>query len=330
MVMLQRQIPIKIFFCLAALVVVTIFFGMRSGTACAQLTCTVSTSCAGGTVILKLSSTTNAHAEIFTQNNYSQLVCCSGVTGLGTSCSGNYGTLVKLSSTSNAHLEHGTGTNYSNSICLSAPGAVTVAYRDSNCTGYDTTVLSISSTTNAHAGTSTAHTRRVCASVAAAAPQSLSFILSDNTIGFGTLSPVAARYATGDTNGTTTEIEAHTLAANTNASAGYNITVRGGTLASSGRTIDAIGATNSGSSPGSEQFGLRITASGGVGTVEAPYAASGFAYAADATNSSTIALAATGDSATTTYSIRYVANVGQLSETGSYSTTLTYIIVANF
>lgn len=165
--------------------------------------------------------------------------------------------------------------------------------------------------------------------VSATVNQSLSFSVSDNTIGFGTLTASNARYATGDTNGDTSEQTAHNIVAATNSASGYVITVKGATLTSGLNSIDAIGASNTASSAGSEQFGVRFAASGGAGTVTAPYAASGFAYAADGSTSSQIA-SASGASANTTYSARYLANITSTTEAGSYTATLTYTGTATF
>lgn len=165
--------------------------------------------------------------------------------------------------------------------------------------------------------------------VSAVVAQTLTFSISDNSIGFGTLSSSAARHATGDETGGSSETEAHTLAVATNAASGYSTTVKGATLTSGLVTIDAIGGSNTSPSVGTEQFGLRLTASGGAGTVTAPYAASGFAYAADANTASQVA-AATTASATTTYSVRYLANISTGTEAGAYAATLTYVTTANF
>lgn len=165
--------------------------------------------------------------------------------------------------------------------------------------------------------------------ITATVSQSLTFSISDNTIGFGTLSASDDFFATGDGAGSATETEAHTLAVGTNAASGYTMTVRGATLTSGSATITAIGGTNTTSTTGTEQFGLRMTASGGSGTVSAPYAASGFAYAADATTASTVASSSTS-SATTTFSARYLANIAASTEAGSYTATLTYVTTANF
>jgi hypothetical protein len=165
-------------------------------------------------------------------------------------------------------------------------------------------------------------------SVSATVSQSITFTISDSSIGFGTLSSSAARYATGDGTGASSEGEAHTLVVGTNASNGYTLTVNGSTLTSGGDTIDAIGSTNTASSTGTEQFGIRATASGGSGAVSSPYAASGFAF--DSAAFPDEIAAATGATSNTTYSMRYLANIGSSTEAGNYSATLTYLASANF
>lgn len=165
-------------------------------------------------------------------------------------------------------------------------------------------------------------------SVSATVSESITFTISDNSIGFGTLSASAARYATGDTTGSGSETEAHTIVVGTNASNGYTLTANGSTLTSGGNTIDAIGSTNTASSVGTEQFGLRLTASGGNGTVSAPYAASGFAF--DTAAFPDEVAVSTSASANTTYSARYLANITASTEAGAYTATLTYIATANF
>lgn len=168
-------------------------------------------------------------------------------------------------------------------------------------------------------------------SVSATVAQSLTFSISDSTIGFGTLSSSAARYATGDTAGDASETEAHTLIVGTNAANGYTLTLNGSTLTCSGcsgATIDAIGSSNTASSTGTEQFGLRMTASGGSGAVTAPYAAAGFAFDTAAFPDQVASAGAA--SANTTYSVRYLANIASSTEAGSYSSTLTYTATANF
>ncbi len=163
--------------------------------------------------------------------------------------------------------------------------------------------------------------------ITATVDPSITFALSDNTIEFGTLNSAAARYAD-DVGGDAAEVQAHTLSAGTNATGGYVIYVSGPTLTSAGNTINAIGGSNTASAVGTEQFGARYTASGGTGTVSAPYAAAGFAY--DGITTPDQIASATGSTATTTYSARYIANIASDTEAGNYSTTLTYTATASF
>jgi trimeric autotransporter adhesin len=165
-------------------------------------------------------------------------------------------------------------------------------------------------------------------SVSATVDESLTFTISDNSIGFGTLSASDDFFASGDTNGSATEAEAHTLVVGTNAANGYTMTINGTTLTSGSNTITAIGSSNTASSTGTEQFGLRMTASGGSGSVTAPYAASGFAF--DTTAFPDQIASTSGASANTTYSARYLANIGSQTEAGAYTATLTYVSAANF
>ena len=298
-------------------------------TAEATLSCSVQPVCSLGEIpILKLSSTSGGHAETILGLTYSNNICCSGVTSLGILCSGNYDVVAKLSDLTNAHVEQNTQSNYATDVCLSAPsGTVNIVYQADNCTGYDTTIASMSGVTNAHIGDSTAYSTKICGKIVAA--PTLSFSISDNTIGFGNLNPSSARYATGDLTGSTSETEAHTLTVSTNATNGYTVTVQGATLTSGANTVNAIGNTNTASSAGTEQFGLRASVTSGTGSVSAPYAASGFAYSASSSTAKTVATGS-GDSSSTIYSMSYLANIAANTEAGSYATALTYIAVANF
>lgn len=161
-------------------------------------------------------------------------------------------------------------------------------------------------------------------------PQTISFSISTTTVYFGTLSPVQARFASSTGQGDTSEVEALRLEVNTNAVSGYYVTSQGATLTSSSSTISAIGGANTASTPGTEQFGMRLTASGGSGSVSSPYAASGFAYAGTATTTSIVASSIVGDNATTTYSVRMITNISSVTGPGNYTTSLTYVATASF
>lgn len=161
--------------------------------------------------------------------------------------------------------------------------------------------------------------------------QVLSFSISTSTIYFGVVSPMLTRYASStNPSGDSNQVEAHTLTVITNASSGYTITTQGATLSSGANYITAIGGTNTAPAIGIEQFGIRITASGGSGTTTSPYGASGFAWAATATTSSQVASASVGDNATTTFSVRYVANISPTTPPNTYTTSIIYVATANF
>lgn len=302
------------------------------------LTCSITTSAGcSGVKVLRMSGTTNAHAELpsgVDPDYDNNVICCSGISGLSNTCSGNQVTVLRLSSTTNAHVQQNTQSGYTDNACLSAPsGAVlTIGYQSTNCTGFDTTLASMELVDNSHIGDTTAYTTKICGS-AVEAPQSLSFSLSTNAVYFGGIVSSVTRYASStEVGGSGTEVEAHTLSVSTNAASGYNLTVMGQTLTSlqnSANTITALGGTNTTPSTNTEQFGIRLSVNSGNGTVSSPYAAAGFAYAATATTSSQVATGA-GDDVTTIFSVRYVANIAGVSEPGSYTSNLVYVATANF
>jgi hypothetical protein len=169
--------------------------------------------------------------------------------------------------------------------------------------------------------------------VTATVSQTLSFAISNNSIGFGTLSTSNTTYANSPGTGTTTEpSNAHTITAGTNGSSGYSVALSGATLTSGSNTIAAIpGASAVALSAGSEQFGIRTTAAGGTGAVSAPFNGStgNYGFGTSPLVNATFATAA-GATAVTTYSVNYAANISTLTSAGNYATTLTYVATANF
>ena len=302
-----------------------------------SLSCSVTTSAAcTGTVIYRMSSTTNAHAELANQSNVNydnNVVCCTNVIGLGNSCAGTTATALKLSSTTNAHAEQNNQSNYSDNVCISVPtgGSVSIGYQASNCTGYDTTLGSIESVTNSHVGDGSAYNTKICGT-ASGVPQTLVFSISDNTIGFGSITAVQAKYATGDTLGSSTDsADAHTISIATNASSGYSMTISGTTLTCSscgGATITAIGGTATTSNVGTEQFGTRLGVNSGTGSVISPY--NGANWALDTGAFPDAIATGSGDSVTTVFGARYITNTNTVTDVGSYSAVITYTVTATF
>lgn len=169
--------------------------------------------------------------------------------------------------------------------------------------------------------------------ISATVDQSLSFSISNNSIGFGSLTASNSRFATSDTLGSNSEpTSAHTIGVQSNATSGYSVAVSGGTLTSGVNTIDAIsGGSAVALSPGSEQFGIRASLASGSGTIAAPFngSAGNYGFGTPPLIAKTFA-SNTGAAATATYNVNYAANINALTEAGSYTTTLTYVATANF
>ena len=298
------------------------------------LSCKVTNSCPSGVVVYRMSDLINAHAELPNQNNYPNLVCCTGVPGLSNSCSGNYQTVLKLSATTNAHVEQNTQNNYPNDVCLQIPanGVIEIGYQQNNCNGYDTTIGSMSGITDAHVGDASAYPTKICAT--ALVTGTITFNISNNNIGFGQLSVSNSRFATADGLGSNNETPAHTIEASTNGLNGYSIYIQGETLTGSPDTsihINPIGNVSQPPMAGTEQFGIRATYSGGDGAVLAPYNDNvKYAYSASENTPAVLAVDLNGNDVSTMYSIYYLANISGNTEQSEYSTYITFTITGNF
>jgi hypothetical protein len=281
-----------------------------------------------------MSGTTNAHAELASESTATydgNVVCCTNVIGLGNSCAGTNAIALKLSATTNAHAEQNSQSNYSgNNACISVPtgGSVTVGYQATNCAGFDTMLGSIDAVTNSHVGDTAAYPTKICAT-AAGVPQTLVFSISDNSTGFGSISPVQTRYASSDTLGAITDTsDAHTISIASNAIGGYALTISGQTLTSGGNNITPIGGSATAASVGTEQFGIRLGVNSGTGSVVSPYNTADWALDTSAFPDSIAT--GLGDSVTTVFGARYMTNRSSLTEFGNYSAVITYIVTATF
>ncbi len=298
------------------------------------LSCKVTTSCSSGITVLKMSDVSNAHAELSSQSNYPYVICCTGVPGLLNQCTGNYETVLKLSSATNAHVEENTQNNYPEQACLQVPenGIIEIGYKAESCEGYDTILGSISSITNAHIGDADAYPLKICATGLVAG--TITFSISNNNLGFGILSAYNPKYATTNGQGSENEIYGNKITASTNGTGGYTIYVQGDTLRSNSNpdfTIDPIGGLPTIPGAGNEQFGIRLSSSGGNGNPLYPYDDSIlYAFNATQTTSDAIAEDPDGDDIPTEYSIYYLSNISGGTEVSDYSTSITYIVASNF
>jgi hypothetical protein len=163
-------------------------------------------------------------------------------------------------------------------------------------------------------------------------PQYITMSISDNTVGFGALSSLSTRYASGDTLGASASTTiAHTISVATNAADGYSMTIDGTSLTCSACAdplIRPIGGIATTSLIGREQFGMNIATSSGSGITYTPYKNPLWAFA----TSSFPDLVATGsgDETTTTYNVRYIGNIESLTEAGQYSSQVTYVVTGSF
>lgn len=136
---------------------------------------------------------------------------------------------------------------------------------------------------------------------------------------------------------TSTATGTSVMAASTNGSSGYIITVSGSTLTSGANTITAL-SSGGGSTIGIKQFGLNLAGANTAPTIGAEVSGPGTGaatanYGTDNNfrfaSGSTIASAA-GPTNANTFKIGYIANIDGLTSPGVYNTVLTYVATANY
>jgi predicted secreted protein len=158
--------------------------------------------------------------------------------------------------------------------------------------------------------------------------ETLSFSISANAISFGPLTSAGPRYAT-TVNGSSSETAAHTITAESNASTGYTIIYSGSTLDSNGNVINPATITSSSTgTPGTNQFALSLLSSG-TASVPTSYDHVSQNWNFAANTLATIA-STSGPTAAATLDAYYIANAATLAPSGTYRTTLTYAITANY
>lgn len=144
----------------------------------------------------------------------------------------------------------------------------------------------------------------------------LQFNVIDSSVSLGTLSR------------STVATDTASMSASTNSTLGYSITVSGPTLTNGSYTITPITVgCPAASAPGTKQFGIKISASGGSGAPAADYTGN---YCYKGVSSPSQVASSTGVSDTTTFTMTYMANVSDSTEAGVYSATHTYICTGNF
>ncbi|MBI1934972.1 carboxypeptidase regulatory-like domain-containing protein [Candidatus Woesearchaeota archaeon] len=99
-----------------------------------------------------ISDLTNAHAEIFSFNNYPYSICCKDTLGypIDNQDTGKYISFLKLSSKTDAHVEQSSSNDYNFNAHISSPFYEIKCNYAQSCNGYDTCLVSISGATDAH------------------------------------------------------------------------------------------------------------------------------------------------------------------------------------
>jgi hypothetical protein len=163
-------------------------------------------------------------------------------------------------------------------------------------------------------------------------PPIISFSISDNTIGFSTISSSGARFATGDASGSASDTSAHTLQITTNAPSGYSISYSGTNLTGPETITEATIANDADGTPNSKQFAISLSTDGGA-TITSSYdhdptpANRDWKYT---TSGSELIATQSTPTALQTINAYYLANVASLTSAGTYGGVITYIATANF
>jgi hypothetical protein len=156
--MMQKKIGVLIRFLFLIMLV-----GVVSADSCSI---TERNSCNDG-IVMGLSSLTNAHGEVYNQNNYDYVLCCD-FTGTHT-CDGN-NKIVGLSSVTNAHAEIPENSNYGINVCFGNMECESVT---GPCPSGKETILSLSDNTNAHIGPPSYYAKQICCDVETSSPPPL-------------------------------------------------------------------------------------------------------------------------------------------------------------
>jgi hypothetical protein len=171
--------------------------------------------------------------------------------------------------------------------------------------------------------------------VSAEVPPYLTFCTGVGITNFDCSTAQGDQIGLGELNSVTSNVAQSQLLAATNAGSGYNIYVYGTTMTSGNNIIPAV--ANATSQVGTSQFGINLRSNsnpdigqdpsgGGTGVPTPNYnLVNRFRFG----NSETIATAA-GAQDYKKYTVSYLVNVNKDQAPGVYSTTLTYVCVANF
>lgn len=209
-----------------------------------------------------------------------------------------------------------------------ASGTGTMTNKTSDVDSSKFTITNSGSNTDSAQGAVVAETNAVV-NVTATVDPTLTFSNDDATIGFGTLTTGAARYANAAATGSASSVVAHNFAIGTNAPSGYVLTYNGATLTSGANTVTVATITgDADGTPGSSQFGMAAAITGS-GTIASGYEQASNNWKFVASTTSTLA-SSTGTASSDAIAVRYLANIPASQAAGSYTTDLTYVVTGTF
>lgn len=327
-------------------IITALFYALLQATfTFAALSCSVTTAAAcisPSVIVLRMSAVSNAHSELPSQSNTayaSNVVCCSGVSGLGNSCSGVFATVLQLAAVTNSHVQQNTQSGYTNNACLSvSAGTVGVGYQASNCTGFDTTLASMSAATNAHVGDGNTYATKICATATAS---SLTFTTDSSSENFPSLAPGAVVATTSILTVTTGNTTGFNITASRSNAAATLLLNTDSTISIPDKTnwVAPVATTTAGNATASTtealtlQFRVRQ-----ANTDTANYASSWWGgddttasalFAGFPTTAQSIINRSTAAGAGTVAYVLYNLNVPATQKTGTYSGGMTYTATAN-
>ena len=183
---------------------------------------------------------------------------------------------------------------------------------------------------NSPPGSSYAETIPRNISVTAVVPWTIAATVDFPNLDFGELTILRSRYATPD-GGSDIEVVGNTLSVTTNNPKGYLLQMRGLSLRNTltDYRIKPIAEADILRS-NTEQFGVKISTSGGAGQAYSPYNTSKYAFIERISGYDQTIAGSDRPSETTHYHFTYGANITGTVEAGNYIAYLTFTVIPNF
>ncbi len=138
---------------------VLMFFLLNATASEGALSCTITTSCTN-TCVFRMYPQSDGHAELCSETNYNNVICC---TAPGETLTINSGTgILNLLFTTNSHVEFPTLSNYPYKVYLGSQGRNVVCSYKTTCSADEACLASIASDTNSHVASCNYFSTNIC------------------------------------------------------------------------------------------------------------------------------------------------------------------------